>query len=657
MKSTPLLTLLSLLLTSTCIIGQVDPQELRSSADTCSDNFQLTRWAATLSRSNAIGNPQLSHMVLSIAESRIDPLEDSATYSNLIHEHAILHSIRQEGDSAVVYINRALEWIPQEDSVRIGYLYRNLGVAQDMNADFEEAIESEYMALRYLPEEDSLFRPLTYLEMAKMLYRVGSYSLGATYASRSIEYFEATGRLYDLGSAYNALGLCLMNTDTITRASIEALHKSQWISLMSGDTVSAAQRYVNLGIAHSQIGDMDSALYYLELANNYPGFNQVYSETVKVTVWANLGAILYDIGQNERAKGFSLKAYSFAENGGHDFILERITSNLYKIALVEGDTTRAFRFLQEYTAIFKKNNALTNKSRLQSLEKDVTEQIRMREYDLLQREIEVSREKYQSEKRLLYTGIGFLIVMILLLLQLYTLVLRKRREAAINYERLNRLDMAKNRLFSIIGHDLRGPIGNSLYLLKELPQPGDKMSSDSESILENVQQGLTEVHGLLENLLIWSRDQAKDLEMRKTDVKVSRITEQCQQIVSILLPMRNMNIQFDVPHDLVWRLDPNAYSTIIRNLVSNALKYAPEGTTVSCSAYEENGLLITRICDEGSGVPDSVIRNVESRSGHNGSGRGMGLYLVYMLTKEHGGTMEFVRKEGESCVVCSIPKV
>ncbi len=71
---------------------------------------------------------------------------------------------------------------------------------------------------------------------------------------------------------------------------------------------------------------------------------------------------------------------------------------------------------------------------------------------------------------------------------------------------LNQIDAAKTRLFSIIGHDLRGPIGNSLYLLKELPQRSDRLGTDSMDILSNVQLGLTEVHVLLENLLMWSKE-------------------------------------------------------------------------------------------------------------------------------------------------------
>lgn len=83
-----------------------------------------------------------------------------------------------------------------------------------LNEDFNESLENGFIALRYLPYQDSLFRPLTYLEVAKVLYTLQNYALSLEYARKAMPYFEAVNDPFNIASALNSIGLAYINIDS-----------------------------------------------------------------------------------------------------------------------------------------------------------------------------------------------------------------------------------------------------------------------------------------------------------------------------------------------------------------------------------------------------------------------------------------------------------
>lgn len=652
MKRTSGLILFTLF--SSIAFGQIQKEDFLDQLDTCKDGSAVNTWLETMSRSNLIEHPEISHLAFNLAESRIDE-EDSVSYARMIREHAIMHAIREEPDSGLILFQLALEYTDKNDSTQVGYAYRNIGVQLDLLERVNEALDADYLALRYLPLDDSLFRPLTYLELAKHLYKVSNFQMSVAYAEKAAEYFEISERWFDYASSMNVKGISLMEGDFREEA-IVSINKSLSINKAINNVRATAQNTINLGIAHHQAGHTDSALYFLRLAEEREDFNKLYSVRDRGNILSNMASIHFELGDIDKAREYAKRAYVMIDSIQYRYVEQHLLETLYQISLYDGDSLGAITQLEKYIKLYRDNISISNNSQLQTIEQDVNERNRIREYNLLKREVDLNEAKHKHESNILYAGLGILLVLIFLLLQLYMLVRKRRKETAISLEKLNELDMAKNRLFSIIGHDLRGPIGNSLFLLKEIPQRGDQLTPDTQAVLENVEHGLTEVHGLLENLLIWARDQAKDLEWRKSTVNISAIVEQCSHLLEVFIPTKNMKITTNVPENLEWNVDANAYGTIIRNLVSNALKYGPEESTVTCNIRVENNLLITRICDEGPGLPPEVYTELEHLDTLKGANRGMGLKLVKLITLEHQGTIHFHNEPGQFCVEVRIPK-
>lgn len=630
--------------------------ELQEQLDTCSSNAYIQEWAVKISRTYAWEDPDVSHLALKMALNSVSLKEDSTIYSKIIREHAILHAIRQEADSNLFYNDKALEVTPPHDSLAIGYLYRNKGIAYSQIPKYDDALEQQYNALRWLPSDDSLFTPLTYLELSKMLYKVSNYKLSQEYGQKAAEYFIASGNLRELEAAYNTIGLALLNQEPVSQECLVAEHKCRAITILREDTIALHQSDINLGIAHFMLNDMDSAFYYMKMAEQFlPFFEYDQFLEERLTIWTNLATFYYRDGNVTKAKYYGELAYPLAKENNKNFILERTCETLVNVYKDEGKTARALEISMEHTKLVTSNISLKNADVLGSVERELQERTFRKELELAQRESQLEYDQLHSERNLLYGGLGILIILLLLMLQLYRLVLKQRKEASSNARYLNELNDSKNRLFSIIGHDLRGPIGNSLFLLKELPQHGDQMTPDSLTVLENVQLGLTEVHGLLENLLLWSKEESSDLELRKSDVDINNLALQCQQLMAVVQSVRNMKLEVQIEPGTFWRLDAHAYSTVLRNTVANSLKYAPSGTKVTCTITREHNELVTTICDQGRGIPPAILESLNMKLQSNSS-NGLGLRLVKLLIEQHNGTIEFKNTRDGFCTVIRIPR-
>lgn len=632
-------------------------QDFNLQLDTCTTSEAVSQWATQVSRTNFWEDPDISHLAIQLALQRINLSTDSNYYSKIIREHSVIHALRNEGDSNLYYSKLALLTYPKTDSANIGYQHRNIGIAYAQLEQHDSSISSLYDALRWLPDNDSLLRPLTYLELAKMLYKVNNYELSIIYANKSIEYFQSTGRLRDLGASWNTLALAMINQVPVDPSCIEAEHNSINIFKSFSDTAQILKGYINLGIGHLELDHLDSALYYLHLAESYEDyFSNDYFVEERATLWSNLAVAHYYNNEIYAAQEYAERAYPLTVIHDFKFVRQYLTSTLVKIYSDLGNLELALKYSLEETDLVKTNIRLTNENLLKYVEREFEEKNYRRILELKNKQAAFVNSELKHERLILTAGVGMLLTLLIILYKLYRLVQNKRIEAAANAQYLRELNESKNTLFSIMGHDLRGPVGNSLYLLKELPQVGDQLSADSTQILNGVAQSLTEVHGLLENLLLWSREQSNDLKIHKTSVQLKSMVSQCYQLMLVQLPIRGMDLEVEVDRNLSWNIDPHIYSTILRNIVSNALKYGPPETKVKCTIHIEDNRLITEICDEGKGIHEDLLKSIlESNSIRANTKNGLGLRLVHRLVGQLEGTIEYNRTYKGFCIRVSIP--
>jgi PAS domain S-box-containing protein len=215
----------------------------------------------------------------------------------------------------------------------------------------------------------------------------------------------------------------------------------------------------------------------------------------------------------------------------------------------------------------------------------------------------------------------------------------------VSRERLKDLNATKDRLFSVIGHDLRSPLssiaGFSALLVDRLHSQNLK---DVEEYATIIRDSSKRAMDLLTNLLEWSRTQAGKIEFNPEYLELVSIIDAETDLFNDAAQQKNITFQFDLPHNLYVYADRVMISSVIRNLVSNALKFTyPEGTISIHAERDEKEILLT-VTDDGMGMSDEkagnlfrIDRNNSSPGTDNEQGTGLGLLLCKEFIEMHGG--------------------
>jgi two-component system, sensor histidine kinase and response regulator len=231
-------------------------------------------------------------------------------------------------------------------------------------------------------------------------------------------------------------------------------------------------------------------------------------------------------------------------------------------------------------------------------------------------------------------------------------------------EELDRLNATKDRLFSVIGHDLRGPFMGLLGALELLRDSGDDIDPQTtHELISNLYDSAETTYYLLENLLEWSRSQQRLVEMNRHPIKVGEIIAGTVQLFQAGARQKGIHVSTDVPEHLTAFADRNMIGTVLRNLVSNAVKFTPSGGSVSITARESDRMVEIELRDTGIGIPPkdrdalfSLERSV-TRSGTGGEkGSGLGLLLAHDYVARNGGTIDVESNPGDgTCFRVRLP--
>ncbi len=242
---------------------------------------------------------------------------------------------------------------------------------------------------------------------------------------------------------------------------------------------------------------------------------------------------------------------------------------------------------------------------------------------------------------------------------------KQNNRIALQNKQLSETLQLKNKLFSVIAHDLRSPVVNILYMLNLLKEKEYKEKYDTfaNSSIEYAQL----VINLLENMLVWGRGQEDKINYSPEKHDLANIILTNLSIFKETSDRKDIAVNFtQIGNSVAW-VDKDLIDIVIRNLLSNAVKYTNRGGRISIlvknRSNNEGGLLL-KICDNGIGMPgsikDSLFTAAEIKSSQgteNEKGTGLGLKLCQELVKINMGTISVESKEGEgTCFMITLPE-
>jgi len=235
---------------------------------------------------------------------------------------------------------------------------------------------------------------------------------------------------------------------------------------------------------------------------------------------------------------------------------------------------------------------------------------------------------------------------------------------ALQNKQLSETIQLKNKIFSVIAHDLRGPIVNILYMLNLLKEKEYKENYDTyaNSSIQYAQNVIT----LLENMLVWGRDQEDKIKFAPGNRDLAEIILTNMSIFKETGDKKNIVMNFTQVGSAIAFIDKDLLDIVIRNILSNAIKYTPRGGRISILLKDkfqgEKGIML-KICDNGIGIPENKQKNlfssaeiVSTPGTEDEKGTGLGLKLCYELIRLNNGTISVKSRSGEgTCFIISLP--
>ena len=493
-----------------------------------------------------------------------------------------------------------LEKKSSNSKVNLARVYRILGETYRSSYQYDESMKylkkGELIAIK---EQNNTALASIYNRMAAVQYEImarGNDSI-PYYINKSFEYIDKNDDL--MVSNYNILGAYNRDNGNLEKAISffkKGLEKSNYSYNTSRKVLlmlNMADTYIRKNKIEEGINIASQLVYIMEKTN--PEFKDGYA--------------------------YLLMANAFKDKGMFD---------------------SAFYYRDRATVI---NDSINRLSQLQMLIEAKTKN-----------EVEKKDWIIENQKRnQIYIIIFFSIIFILALAFIYSMVRngKKLREINLKYEESL---AAKDKLFSIIGHDLKGPLGsimNAAVVLKDNYDDFD--DDDKKSIISTLNESSENLFKLLDNLLTWSRTQLKKIEVNKFDINLYHTVNGVLDSLFYLAEQKQVIIKNNIPQNNSIRADVNITETILRNIISNSIKYSETGKSIIIYSENINNEFIKiLISDDGIGMDEKTLNTIfnvkknKSKTGTNGElGTGLGLLICKEFVELQGGEIGVESKLNE----------
>jgi len=225
---------------------------------------------------------------------------------------------------------------------------------------------------------------------------------------------------------------------------------------------------------------------------------------------------------------------------------------------------------------------------------------------------------------------------------------------------LKETNISKDKFFSIIAHDLKNPFNNIMGFSELLLEDFDNYSKNKvKKILGWINESSTQGYNLLENLLNWSRSQTGRLQWNPESIDLVKLIVSEAELLKKTAIKKNVELYYPENVQFMSFSDSNMVRTVIRNLISNAIKFTPSSgkVEVKVEKCEKEGFWVVSVADTGVGISQAAMddifridKNTSTLGTDNESGTGLGLILCKEFVEKNAGELMVKSKSGEGSI-------
>jgi signal transduction histidine kinase len=364
-------------------------------------------------------------------------------------------------------------------------------------------------------------------------------------------------------------------------------------------------------------------------------------------VYNGLSEAYLAINELEISEEYALKSLNVSTELNIAKSIEKSNLLLAEIYHKNGDDKKAYSYQKTYTDLYEKSSNEKFKKGLGILRSKI-------KFENQKKQLILDQNKaIAKQKNYVYLAISVSIIIFLILIFIYRTnklqrkyykELQKKQDILLKHEEeLNLSIKTKDKLFSIIAHDLKGPI-NSFHLLMKMSMNESISKEDYDALFPKALQDIQGISDMLNNLLMWARTQMKGITLKQINVDINQIINKTISILQPIAKKKEINILNKVPESTISFSDRNHLSIVIRNLISNAIKFTKENGEIIIGVTELETEWQIEVADNGIGMNEDTLNmlfkneHVKSTYGTNEEkGTGLGLSICKEMVEGNGG--------------------
>ncbi len=536
---------------------------------------------------------------LRIAESSGDSTQIAYSCNNI----GGLYRLEGNNTIALEYILRGLKIFENHhDKAGMAFCTINIGLIYRRQQNYIKALEYLDYTLKLRDEINDLpGKALALNLIAEIHYEQGNINDALNYFFEVEKEYTAVDDKKGLAATWSGIGDIYYDKKDYTNALLyrtKALEMSKKINYMEG----LINNYCSIGLIYARLGQFAKGSEFMnEARKTVPGFKEVYSQME----------------------------------------LDKYLAEFYEI---KKDYSLAMTHLKKYQVLKDSVNKLDNIAMVTEMEAVHKAEKAERENAILTKDIEAEREQRNNW-----------IVIALLVIVIAIITYNRYHSKKIAHEKLQELNALKDKFFSIIAHDLKNPFSVIFAYTETLLNQYNELDEKVKlKLLNDIDKTSKQTYRLLENLLYWSQTQTGKMEFHPDNFDLFELIKQTFSLVEGAAKNKNIELTTNVADAVEVYGDEQMIKLILRNLVTNGIKFTSNGGRVSVLLNGSDGTNEICIEDTGIGISEEKlgklfkIENVTKSEGTAGEkGTGLGLVLCKEFVERHGGKISVESEVGK----------
>lgn len=552
--------------------------------------------------------------------------------------------------SAIKYGYQAIETAKKlQLDYELADIYNRVGVVRRNQGKYAHALDNYFKGIEISKRNNyQKLLAFAYNNVADIYNRLEIYDKALEFGKYSLKLSLSLNDEYTLSYVYNILGGIYRNKKDLD-SSLLYFNHSLNLRKKINYTAGVATSLLNIGNIQFLRGEYDSC--YSNILKAIEIYTDKNDQTGLVGAYKHLGLYFNKVKDYKKAINYFNKCLALNESFADLQIKKDANDGLSYSYAQLGDIKKAYHFKNLACAVGDSITTNLFVEKITHLTENYKFELKRQEDDLLRKEKLQSLNNQIKYQRSIIKFYIFIVFLLLVLGFVFVYSYRQKNRIikvlTIQKREIDELNSTKDKLFSILAHDLKNPI-SSVIGLAELMKDASVSLSESKrlQLVSNLYEVGVSSNRILDEVLSWSQIQANQVIVESQEINLKELVERVVTNQQPIAEVKNISINYSVNTDVPIQSDYNIVSTVLRNLIANAIKYSYANAEILVSVDAITDFVELSVKDNGVGMSNDLKAsllnsiNIQSTLGtSNEKGSGLGLVICRELVSKIGGSL------------------